>query len=66
MDSPNIFEINKFSPLYNDKYDYNYREDCYKLSKITIPKVIKKSDFFEENELMKGKVPYDFKYKYIQ
>jgi len=46
VDSANIFEINKFSLLYNDKYDYHYREDCYKLSKITNPKVIKKSDFF--------------------
>ena len=64
MNSPNIFDINKFSPLYNDKHDYF--EDHFSLSKITIPKVIKKSDFFEENELMKGKAPYDFENKNMQ
>ena len=64
MNSPNIFDINKFSPLYNDKHDYF--EDHFSLSKITIPKVIKKSDFFEDNELMKGKAPYDFENKNMQ
>jgi len=61
--SPNIFDINKFSPLYNDKYDHI--KGFYKLSEIEIPKYIKKSDFFEENELMKGKAPYYFRNKYI-
>jgi len=56
--SPNIFDINKFSPLYNDKYDHI--KGFYKLSEIEIP-----SDFFEENELMKGKAPYYFRNKYI-
>jgi len=59
--SPNIFDINKFSPLYKDEYDYYYKKDFYKLSKIKIPEYIKKSDFFEENELMKGKAPYYFR-----
>ena len=64
--SPNIFEINKFSPLYNDKYEHkDYIKGFYKLSEIEIPKYIKKSDFFEENELMKGKAPYYFRNKYI-
>ena len=65
MPSPTIFDINKFSPLYSDKYEYDYKKNDYYLSKVTIPKVIKKSDFFEENDLMKGKVPYYFENKTI-
>ena len=55
---PTIFDINKFSPLYSDEYDI-YKND-YSLSNMSIPKVIKKSDIFEENELMKGKASYYF------
>lgn len=63
---PNIFDINKFSPLYNDEYDYLDKiKNFYKLSKIAIPKYITKSDFFEENELMKGNTPYHFRGKFI-
>jgi hypothetical protein len=58
MEYPTIFDINKFSPLYSDEYVYG--RGYYSLSNIAIPKVIKKSDFFEENELMKGKTPYYF------
>ena len=65
MQSPTIFDINKFSPLYSDKYEYDYKKRDYYLSKIIIPKVIKKADFFEENKLMKGKPPYYFENKTI-
>ena len=62
---PTIFDINKFSPLYSDEYDYNYKND-YSLINMKIPKVIKKSEFFEENELMKGKTPYYFENETIK
>lgn len=44
--SPNIFDINKFSPLYNDKYDHI--KGFYKLSEIEIPKYIKKVIFLKK------------------
>ena len=62
--NPNIFDINKFSPLYSDEYDN--KKNYYKLSNIRIPKAIKKSDFFKENELMKGKSPYYFENEYMK
>jgi len=58
MKYPTIFDINKFSPLYSNEYTYG--KNYFNLLIIAITKAIKKNDYFEENELMKGKAPYYF------
>ena len=65
--NPTIFDINKFYPLYDEiEYISCYEKEYYLLSKINISVFIRKSTFFEENELMKGIIPDNFKYREIE
>ena len=58
--NPTILDINKFYPLYDEIEYILLWKKYYLLSKINISVYIRKSTFFEENELIKGIIPDSF------
>ena len=68
IENPSIFDINKFYTLNdkkNNKKDYIYGQEYFRLTPLKIPNKITKSSFFEQNELMKGKTPTWFNNEFV-